>query len=202
MLGYRVPASDEAMLISGGLSRPMGAPFRVVTGHGAFVMPIFQKVRYLSLAMQEAKVADQCATKQGIELMVRAIIEFKVGNDPESIMNAALRFLSDTEQMAVLTGRIFAGHIRSSIALMSLEEIITDRQKLETEVLAGAGADMARLGLSVGSVRLQSIDDMGAGYIAAMAAPHLAAIKRQAKIAQAQARRANQKTGDDVASGT
>ncbi|MFY9773771.1 MAG: hypothetical protein WAK28_04280, partial [Trebonia sp.] len=35
--------------------------------------------------------------------------------------------------------------------------------------------------------QIQSIDDMGAGYIAAMAAPNNAAIQRQAKIAQAQA---------------
>ena len=40
MLGYRVPAPDEAMLISGGRSGRNGAPFRVVTGHGAFIAPV------------------------------------------------------------------------------------------------------------------------------------------------------------------
>jgi hypothetical protein len=39
----------------------------------------------------------------------------------------------------------------------------------------------------VDSLQIQSIDDMGAGYIAAMAAPNNAAIQRQAKIAQAAA---------------
>jgi flotillin len=43
------------------------------------------------------------------------------------------------------------------------------------------------MGLIVDSLQIQSIDDMGQGYIAAMAAPHNAAIQRQAKIAQAQA---------------
>ena len=43
MSGYRVPAPDEAMLISGGKRRRGEAPFRVVTGHGAFVMPFFRK---------------------------------------------------------------------------------------------------------------------------------------------------------------
>jgi hypothetical protein len=46
---------------------------------------------------------------------------------------------------------------------------------------------MATIGLIVDSLQIQSIDDMGAGYIAAMAAPNNAAIQRQAKIAQAQA---------------
>ena len=71
MFGYRVPAPDEAMLISGGRRGMNDAPFRVVTGHGAFVTPFFRKVRYLTLSMQEAEVAETCVTKQGISLNVR-----------------------------------------------------------------------------------------------------------------------------------
>jgi flotillin len=187
MFGYRVPAPDEAMLVSGGRYGLKEAPFRVVTGHGAFVAPFFRKTRYLTLAMQEAEVAETCVTKQGISLNVRAVIAFKVGNDSESIVNAGQRFLSDQDQMSVLTGRIFAGHLRSIIGSMTVEEIVTERQKLATEVLDGSKQEMANLGLSVDSLQIQSIDDMGAGYIAAMAAPNNAAIQRQAKIAQAQA---------------
>ena len=187
MFGYRVPAPDEAMLVSGGRHGLNDAPFRVVTGHGAFVMPMFRKTRYLTLAMQESEVSETCVTHQGISLNVRAVIAFKVGNDSESIVNAGQRFLSDQDQMSILTGRIFAGHLRSIIGSMTVEEIVTERQKLATEVLDGSKQEMANLGLVVDSLQIQSIDDMGAGYIAAMAAPNNAAIQRQAKIAQAQA---------------
>ena len=187
MFGYRVPAPDEAMLISGGRRGMNDAPFRVVTGHGAFVTPFVRKVRYLTLSMQEAEVAETCVTHQGISLNVRAVIAFKVGYDAESIVNAGQRFLSDQDQMSVLTGRIFAGHLRSIIGSMTVEEIVTERQKLATEVLDGSKAEMATIGLTVDSLQIQSIDDMGAGYIAAMAAPNNAAIQRQAKIAQAAA---------------
>jgi flotillin len=187
MFGYRVPAPDEAMLISGGKYGMKGAPFRVVLGHGTFVNPFLRKVRYMTLGLQEAEVSETCVTKQGISLNVRAVIAFKVGNDEESIVNAAQRFLSDQDQMAVLTGRIFAGHLRSIIGSMTVEEIITERQKLATEVLDGSKSEMATLGLIVDAMQIQSIDDLGAGYIAAMAAPNNAAIQRQAKIAQAQA---------------
>jgi flotillin len=187
MFGYRVPAPDEAMLISGGRRGMNDAPFRVVTGHGAFVTPFFRKVRYLTLSMQEAEVAETCVTKQGISLNVRSVIAFKVGYDSESIVNAGQRFLSDQDQMSVLTGRIFAGHLRSIIGSMTVEEIVTERQKLATEVLEGSKTEMATIGLTVDSLQIQSIDDMGAGYIAAMAAPNNAAIQRQAKIAQAAA---------------
>jgi flotillin len=190
MLGYRVPAPDQAMLISGGRSRRSGAPFKVVVGHGTFVAPLFRKTRYLTLSMCEAEVSEQCVTKQGITLNVRAVIAFKVGNDDESIVNAGQRFLSDQDQMSTLTGRIFAGHLRSIIGSMTVEEIVTERQKLATEVLDGSKAEMAKIGLTVDSLQIQSIDDMNSGYIDAMAAPHNAAIQRQAQIAQAQANQA------------
>jgi uncharacterized membrane protein YqiK len=188
MFGYRVPSPDEAMLISGGRNRAAGgAPFRVVTGHGAFIMPFFRKVRFLSLKMIEAEVSETCVTKQAIALKVRAVIAFKVGNDTESIVNAGQRFLSDQGQMAVLTGRIFSGHLRSIVGSMTVEEIITERQKLAMEVLDGSAVEMARIGLTIDSLQIQSIDDMELGYISAMAAPHNAAIQREAQIAQAKA---------------
>ncbi len=198
MFGYRVPRPDEAMLISGGKSGRAGTPFRVVTGHGAFVAPAFRHASFLTLSMREAEVAEQCVTKQGIALQVRAVIAFKVGNDPESIVNAAQRFLSDQDQMSVLAGRIFAGHLRSIIGSMTVEEIVTERQKLATEVLDGSKAEMVKMGLIVDSLQIQSIDDMGMGYIDAMAAPHNAAIQRQAKIAQAQANQASAEAEQDA----
>jgi flotillin len=189
MFGYRVPAPDAAMLISGGRA-PGNAPFRVVTGHGAFIMPFFRKVRFLTLAMCEAEVAEKCVTQQGITLNVRAVIAFKVGNDDESIVSAGQRFLSDQEQMSVLTGRIFAGHLRSIIGSMTVEQIIKERQKLATEVLDGSKQEMAKIGLTVDALQIQSIDDGQLGYILAMSAPHNAAIQQQAQIAQAQANQA------------
>src|SRR6266571_8534695 len=187
MFGYRVPEPNQAMLVSGGRYGRSGAPFRVVIGHGTFIFPFVRKTRFLTLAMCQSEVAETCVTKQGISLQVRAVMAFKVGNDEESIVNAGQRFLSDQDQMSLLTGRIFAGHLRSIIGSMTVEEIVTERQKLATEVLDGSKGEMAKIGLIVDSLQIQSIDDMGAGYIAAMAAPNNAAIQRQAKIAQAQA---------------
>ncbi len=190
MLGYRVPRPDQAMLVSGGRFGMNGAPFKVVTGHGAFVFPFFRKANFLTLSMCEAEVAEQCVTRQGITMNIRAVIAFKVGNDQESIVNAGQRFLSDQNQMSTLTGRIFAGHLRSIIGSMTVEEIVTERQKLAIEVLDGSKTEMAKIGLSVDSLQIQSIDDMNTGYIDSMAAPHTAAIQRQAQIAQAQAQQA------------
>ena len=129
-------------------------------------------------------------TQQGITFNVRAVIAFKVGNDEESIVNAGQRFLSDQNQMSVLTGRIFAGHLRSIIGSMTVEQIIKERQKLATEVLDGSKEEMIKIGLTVDALQIQSIDDGSLGYILAMSAPHNAAIQQQAQIAQAQANQA------------
>ena len=92
--------------------------------------------------------------------------------------------------MSVLTGRIFAGHLRSIIGSMTVEQIIKERQKLASEVLDGSKEEMVKIGLTVDALQIQSIDDGKLGYIAAMSAPHNAAIQREAQIAQAQANQA------------
>jgi uncharacterized membrane protein YqiK len=190
VLGYHVPDPDEAMLISGGRAKD-NSPFRVITGHGAWVMPLFRKVRYLSLAMFEAEIQERCVTRQAIQLDVRAVIAFKVANDTQSVVNAAQRFLSEQErEMSVLTGRIFSGHLRSIVGSMTVEEIIRERQKLADEVLVASKVEMGNIGLWVDSFQIQSIDDGNLGYIAALAAPHNAAVQRDAQIAQAAAAQA------------
>ncbi|WP_454198804.1 SPFH domain-containing protein [Nocardia sp. Marseille-Q1738] len=187
MLGYHVPDPDEAMLVSGAKSRD-NAPFTVIIGRGAWVIPLFRKVRYLSLAMFESEIKERCVTKQAIQLDVRAVIAFKVANDTQSIVNAAQRFLSEQErEMSVLTGRIFSGHLRSIVGSMTVEEIIRERQRLADEVLVASKVEMSNIGLWVDSFQIQSIDDGNLGYIAALAAPHNAAVQRDAQIAQSQA---------------
>jgi len=190
MFGYRVPAPDEAMLISGG-KHAAGVPFRVVVGRGAFIAPFFRKVRFLTLALLESEVQEGCVTSQGIAVNVRAVIAFKVGNDEESIVNAGQRFLSDQNQMTALTGRIFAGHLRSIVGGMTVEEIVRERQRLATEVLDASKVEMGKIGLIVDSLQIQSIDDLNSGYIDAMGAPDRAAIQRAAQVAQAQADQAS-----------
>jgi regulator of protease activity HflC (stomatin/prohibitin superfamily) len=119
------------------------------------------------------------------------VIAFKVGNDEQSIVSAAQRFLSDQNQMSVLTGRIFSGHLRSIIGSMTVEQIFQERQKLATEILEGSKEEMAKIGLTVDALQIQSIDDGNLGYILAMSAPHNAAIQQQAQIAQAKADQAS-----------
>ena len=178
MLFWHVPAPNEALLISGSKHRdPDGPQFRIVTGHGAFVMPIKQKARILSLALREAEIVEDCVTNQGITLSVRAVSVFKVGDDAVSIANAGRRFLSEQDQMENLVGRVFAGHLRSIIGGLRVEEIIRERDRVAQEITASSHHEMEKLGLVVDSLQIQEIDD-ATGYIRHLAAPHAAAVER------------------------
>ncbi len=186
MLFWHVPAPNEALLISGSRRKAEDTQFRIVTGHGCFVLPIKQKARFLSLSLRESEIAEECITTQGIRLRIRAIAAFKVGDDPMSIANAARRFLAEQNRMEELVGRIFAGHLRSIIGSLTVEEIIRERDRLAQEVKDGSHGEMEKLGIVVDSLQIQEIED-DTGYINNIAAPHAAAVASQARIAQAQA---------------
>jgi flotillin len=182
---WHVPAPNEALLISGSKHRdPSGPQFRIVTGHGCFVLPVKQKARILSLALRESEIIEECITKQGVRLQVRGVVVFKVGDDPASIANAARRFLSEQSRIEELVGRIFAGHLRSIIGGLTVEEIIRDRDRLAQEIKDGCHPEMEKLGLIVDGLAIQEVED-NTGYIKNLAAPHAAAVAAQARIAAA-----------------
>ena len=186
MFFWHVPAPNEALLISGSKRRSEETQFRIVTGHGCFVTPVKQKARVLSLALQEAEIVEDCITNQGIRLNVRAVAAFKVGDDQASIANAARRFLAEQDRMEVLVGRVFAGHLRSIIGGLTVEQIIRERDRVAQEVKDGSHGEMEKLGIVVDALEIQEIED-SSGYISNLAAPHAAAVASQARIAKARA---------------
>jgi flotillin len=186
VLFWMLPAPNEALIVSGSRSGDAAAQFRIVTGHGCIVIPVKQKARFLSLSLRETEIAEECITTQGIRLHVRAIAAFKVGDDPISIANAARRFLAEQDRMEELVGRIFAGHLRSIIGSLTVEEIIRERDRLAQEVKDGSHGEMEKLGIVVDSLQIQEIED-ASGYINNIAAPHAAAIASLARIAAARA---------------
>jgi uncharacterized membrane protein YqiK len=185
MLFWNVPAPDEALLISGSKRSGDESQFKIVTGHGAFVLPVLRKARYLSLALREAQIDEQCVSQQGIPLKLRAVAVFKIGDDPGSIANAARRFLAEQNDMDQLCGRIFAGHLRSIVGSLTVEDIIRERDKVAQQVKEGSHSEMEKLGIIVDALQIQEIEDP-TGYISNLAAPHAAAVASAARIAAAQ----------------
>ena len=186
MFLWYVPAPDEALLISGSRHRQQDTEFRIVIGRGSFVLPFKHKARILSLALREIELLEDCVTSQGVHLNVRSVAAFKIGNDPASIAHAACRFLSAQNRMEEIVRPVFAGNLRSVIGGFTVEQLITERDRVTKEIRNRAGAEMEKLGLVVDALEIQEIVD-ASGYISNLAAPHVAAVAKQARIAQADA---------------
>src|SRR5688572_80965 len=97
---WKVPAADEALIVTGLGARkaaPGGKVFKIVTGGGALVLPVLQKAQYLSLKADKAILEVEGVDQQKIPVGVRGVAIFKVGDDEQSITNAATRFLHDQD---------------------------------------------------------------------------------------------------------
>jgi flotillin len=185
---YRVPNPNEALVISGAKGVD-GATVKVVKGKGAFVLPWKQRADFLSLDVLQAEIQEKCVTRQGITLLVEAVAMFKVGDAPAAIAAAATRFLDQQDQMELMVGRVLAGHLRSSVGGLTIEEIIQSRNTVAQQVLDASHDELEKMGLVIDAFQIQEITD-DSGYINNIAAPHAAAIERDARIAAAAANQA------------
>src|ERR671939_41027 len=190
MFMYKVAEPNEALIISGlrahsgAAGDAAGLGFKIVVGKGAFTMPGLQKVRRLSLDIHEAELDLQCVTTQGIPVGVKAVVIYKIADDFQSIANAARRFLDQEEQMDVKVHNVFAGHLRSIVGSMTVEDLIRNREKLTQATRDSSAGEMQKLGLTIDSLQIQEIEDK-TGYIDNLSAPEASRVAKEARIAQA-----------------
>jgi uncharacterized membrane protein YqiK len=197
---YKVPAADQALIITGGGAKGQqagteGRTYKIVTGGGALVIPVLQKAQYLSMKADKAILEVEGVDSQKIPVGVRGVAIFKVGDDEHSITNAATRFLHDQDasrgassQMHDLVREVFHGHLRSIIGGLSVEDLIANRNELAQQTRDASSDELQKLGLVVDSLQIQEIVDP-TGYIVALGEPRAAEVKKQARIAQANADR-------------
>ena len=194
MFLYKVAEPNEALIISGMRAHrgaegdAAGLGFKIIVGKGAFYLPGLQKVRHLSLDIHEAELDLECVTTQGIQVGVKAVVIYKIADDFQSIANAARRFLDQEEQMDVKVHNVFAGHLRSIVGTMTIEDLIRNRDALTKATRESSAVEMQRLGLTIDSLQIQEIEDQS-GYIDNLSAPESARVAKEARIAQAAADR-------------
>jgi uncharacterized membrane protein YqiK len=186
MMLWYIPSPDEALVISGPKDQDPETGFRIVTGHRTFVWPVRQKARVLSLALREAELVEDCITSQGIHLNVRLVAAVRIGDDPASMAGAARRFLPAQDRMEETAGRMLAGNLRAVIGGVTVEHVITERDRVTQEIRKRSRAGLEKLGIVIDALEIQEIEDTS-GYISNLAAPHAAAVAKQARVARANA---------------
>ena len=192
---YRKVGPNEVLIVSGGRKRTVVEPdgtkkrigYRVHIGGGTFVMPFIETADVLPLEVFTIDVkTPEVLTSQGIPVLTQGTAQVRVKADEHSIRLAAEQFLGKgVEVMRDIGRQIIEGHVRSTIGIMTVEQIYRNRNEFAEKVETEATEDFDRLGLTIISFSLTDLTDTQ-GYLESLGRPQIAKAKRDADIAEAE----------------
>ncbi|WP_245855589.1 flotillin family protein [Paenibacillus rigui] len=192
---YKTVSPDEAMIVTGSflgtrnvMTDDSGRRIKIVRGGGAFILPVFQQSQFLSLLSHKLDVSTpEVYTEQGVPVMADGVAIIKIGGSVEDVATAAEQFMGKpTEALKGEAQEVLEGHLRAILGSMTVEEVYRNRDKFAQEVQGVAAKDLKKMGLQIVSFTIKDLRDKH-GYLDALGKPRIAAVKRDAEIAEAQA---------------
>jgi flotillin len=184
---YRTVKADEAMIVTGALTKD---GMKIVKAGGSFVWPIVQNAEFLSLQVNTLDIkTPEVYTSQGVPVMVDGVAQIKIKGDVESIATAAEQFLGKPdEEVNSIAMQTLEGHLRAILGQMTVEDVFKNRDEFARNVQEVAASDLNKMGLQIVSFTIRDVRDKN-GYLEALGQPQIAAVKRDAEIAKANAYR-------------
>lgn len=169
---YKVCPTNRLLVISGAtrLVNDAGDPLpKVIAGGGTFVWPIIQQYAYLDLAPFTLRVALQDAlSAETIRVAVPSAFTLAVGNAAPLKENAATRLLGKTEEeIKGLAAETIVGTLRQVIAVMTIQEINSNRDEFRRKIETTLVPELTKLGLGLLNVNIQDLRDES-GYLEAL----------------------------------
>lgn len=126
-------------------------------------------------------------TEQGVPVMADGVAIIKIGGSVEDVATAAEQFLSKPAvALSQEAQEVLEGHLRAILGTMTVEEVYRNRDKFAQEVQGSAAKDLRKMGLQIVSFTIKDIRDKN-GYLEALGKPRIAAVKRDAEVAEAEA---------------
>jgi len=185
-LWKRIPQNKAAVIT--------GLKKRIISGGGGLVVPLFE--RYDVISLENIKIPldiDNAISAQGVPVTVKSVAVVKVKSDKESIYSAVEQFFrgatdKTSAEIATQSSYVLVGKLREIIAKMTVEEIYQDKDKFSSEVQENAAVALAEMGLEIKAFTVMDIDDNN-GYLVALGRKRISEVKRDAKIAEAEAER-------------
>ena len=181
---YKKAPPNVAMVITG----PRGA--RTIIGQGAFVIPILQRVDYMSLENIQSDFTsrDEIPTKDAINIMVDAVANVAISKDPELLKIAASKFLGyKPDQIRQIITPVLEGNIREIISQTTLKELIQGDKKVFAErVIENVAPNLQDMGLELTTFNIQNFKDRN-GVIDNLGLENTVQISKDAAISKAQA---------------
>jgi flotillin len=164
--------------------------YRLITGGGVFKIPFFEEVQFMDLSNRVINIrVENAPNLDGVMTTVEGVANTKISSEKALLEIAVERFLGKSEEE--IYKNIFQnleGHLRSVVGKMTMEDLIGNKQKLNSAVLEDSSEDFKKLGISVDSLNIQNITDKD-NYIVNLGKKRTAQIKRDAEIGTAEAER-------------
>ena len=181
---YKKAPPNIAMVITG----PRGS--RTVIGKGCIVIPIIQRVDYMSLENIQADFTsrDEIPTKDAINILVDAVANVSISQDPVLLKIAASKFLGyRIEDIRKMITPVLEGNIREIISQTTLKELIQgDKKEFAEKVVENVAPNLRDMGLELTTFNIQNFKDRN-GVIDNLGIENTVQISKDAMKAKAMA---------------
>lgn len=176
--------------------------FRTLSGGRAFIIPLLQRFSKFDLTPITIEVVVDSAIAAGIvPLNVKATVSFAIAGNEAGRSHAVTRILdlaSDRDNLTRIAGDIIEGHLRDSIASMTPEQVMKDKDILVAKMINVCKHDLENIGLEITTMNIADVDDHRLPgveepdlYMALLKRIQSANAETKARQAQAEARAAS-----------
>ena len=123
--------------------------YRIVTRGRTIRYPIVEQASRLSLETIPIVTGVRSAyTKDGTPACIEVVATVRVDSDEPTVHNAIERFLGcDKNAIARIAKETIEGHLRGVAAVLTFEELQSERVRFSQQLIAEADHDMHELGL-------------------------------------------------------
>lgn len=182
---YHRVSPSEVMVIYGREGKD-----RLLTNGGGWVLPFIEAYKTLDLRIITIKTEkDEVYTNSGVPIRLDWVAQVQLDSTETGLKTASKAFLEKTDNaIRLIIEETLSANFRAIVGQMTVEGIHRDRDEFVQRVQDLASDDVAAMGVRIISMGIEEITD-DQGYLQAMAAPQIAAVKRDARIAEAEADR-------------
>ena len=182
---WKVAGTNEVLIVSG------FGKVKTKTGGGVFVFPVIQKTQRMTLENIQVDFTsrNEIPTKDAIHILVDAVANMAISQDPERQKVAASKFAGySIDQIQNIVIPVLEGNIREIISQTNFEDLIRGDKKAFSElVMENVTPNLADLGIDLTTFNIQNYSDKN-GVIQDLGIENTEKIKKEASIAAAKAK--------------
>jgi flotillin len=156
----RIVGGNELGIVSGKGGKKR---FKMISGGRIFTIPLLHKFSKIDLTPYTIEVVVDSAIADGVvPLNVKATVSFAVAsniNGRERASTRILKMTTNTDMLTDVASNIIEGHLRDSIATMTPEQVMMDKDGLVARMINVCKSDLENIGLEITTMNIADVDD-------------------------------------------